>query len=81
VVEQTHSGDVCLNDTPLHAVQDHLPFGGIGASGMRHPSSWRFSDLGKAKAVFIKQKFNAASLIYPPYGNAIQKLIRWLLVR
>nr|GFD23509.1 aldehyde dehydrogenase family 3 member F1 [Tanacetum cinerariifolium] len=36
VLEQTHSGGVCLNDTLLHVAQDDLPFGGIGASGMGH---------------------------------------------
>ncbi len=82
VVEQTHSGGVCLNDTLLHAAQDDLPFGGIGASGMGHYHGHEgFLTFSKAKAVFIKQKFNAASLVYPPYGGAIQKLIRWLFVR
>ncbi|HAV86585.1 MAG TPA: coniferyl-aldehyde dehydrogenase, partial [Pseudomonas sp.] len=36
VLERTHSGGVCLNDTLLHVAQDDLPFGGIGASGMGH---------------------------------------------
>ncbi|HAF92065.1 MAG TPA: coniferyl-aldehyde dehydrogenase, partial [Pseudomonas sp.] len=31
VLERTHSGGVCLNDTLLHVAQDDLPFGGIGA--------------------------------------------------
>jgi len=82
VLEQTHSGGVCLNDTLLHVAQDDLPFGGIGPSGMGHYHGHEgFLTFSKAKGVFIKQRFNAARLIYPPYGKAIQKLIYRLFVR
>jgi coniferyl-aldehyde dehydrogenase len=82
VLEQTHSGGVCLNDTLLHVAQDDLPFGGIGASGMGHYHGHEgFLTFSKAKAVFTKQRFNAARLIYPPYGKAVQKLIYRLFIR
>jgi coniferyl-aldehyde dehydrogenase len=82
VLEQTHSGGVCLNDTLLHVAQDDLPFGGIGASGMGHYHGHEgFLTFSKAKGVFTKQRFNAARLIYPPYGKAIQKLIYRLFIR
>ena len=82
VLEQTHSGGVCLNDTLLHVAQDDLPFGGIGASGMGHYHGHEgFLTFSKAKGVFTKQRFNAARLIYPPYGRAIQKLIYRLFIR
>ena len=82
VLERTHSGGVCLNDTLLHVAQDDLPFGGIGASGMGHYHGHEgFLTFSKAKAVFSKPRFNAARLIYPPYGGRLQRLIRQLLVR
>jgi coniferyl-aldehyde dehydrogenase len=82
VLEQTHSGGVCLNDTLLHVAQDDLPFGGIGASGMGHYHGHEgFLTFSKAKGVFTKQRFNAARLIYPPYGKTIQKLIYRLFIR
>jgi coniferyl-aldehyde dehydrogenase len=40
-----------------------------------------FLTFSKAKGVLIKQRFNAAKLIYPPYGKSIQKLIQKLFVR
>jgi coniferyl-aldehyde dehydrogenase len=40
-----------------------------------------FLTFSKAKGVLIKQRLNAAKLIYPPYGKAIQKLIQKLFVR
>ncbi|VXA92463.1 putative coniferyl aldehyde dehydrogenase [Pseudomonas sp. 8AS] len=82
VLHETHSGGVCLNDTLLHVAQDDMPFGGIGPSGMGHYHGHEgFLTFSKAKGVFIKQRFNAAKFIYPPYGTAIQKLINKLFVR
>ena len=82
VLNRTHSGGVCLNDTLLHVAQDDLPFGGVGPSGMGHYHGHEgFLTFSKAKGVFIKQRFNAARMIYPPYGKALQKLIYTLFVR
>ncbi|KIK89751.1 coniferyl aldehyde dehydrogenase [Pseudomonas koreensis] len=82
VLHETHSGGVCLNDTLLHVAQDDMPFGGIGPSGMGHYHGHEgFLTFSKAKGVLIKQRFNAAKLIYPPYGKSIQKLIQTLFIR
>ncbi|MGC6368329.1 coniferyl aldehyde dehydrogenase [Pseudomonas sp. K2I15] len=82
VLHETHSGGVCLNDTLLHVAQDDMPFGGIGPSGMGHYHGHEgFLTFSKAKGVLIKQRLNAAKLIYPPYGKSIQKLIQKLFVR
>ncbi|RVD79223.1 coniferyl aldehyde dehydrogenase [Pseudomonas koreensis] len=82
VLHETHSGGVCLNDTLLHVAQDDMPFGGIGPSGMGHYHGHEgFLTFSKAKGVLIKQRFNAAKLIYPPYGKSIQKLIQKLFIR
>ncbi len=82
ILQQTHSGGVCLNDTLLHVAQDDLPFGGVGPSGMGHYHGHDgFLTFSKAKGVFIKQRFNAARMIYPPYGKGLQKLIYKLFVR
>lgn len=82
VLHETHAGGVCLNDTLLHVAQDDMPFGGIGPSGMGHYHGHEgFLTFSKAKGVFIKQRFNAAKLIYPPYGKALQKLVYKLFIR
>jgi coniferyl-aldehyde dehydrogenase len=82
VLHETHSGGVCLNDTLLHVAQDDMPFGGVGPSGMGHYHGHEgFLTFSKAKGVFIKQRFNAARFIYPPYGTAIQKLVHKLFIR
>lgn len=82
VLHETHSGGVCINDTLLHVAQDDMPFGGVGPSGMGHYHGHEgFLTFSKAKGVFIKQRFNAAKMIYPPYGRALQKLVYKLFVR
>lgn len=82
VLRDTHSGGVCLNDTLLHVAQDDLPFGGVGHSGMGHYHGHEgFLTFSKAKGVFIKQRFNAARMIYPPYGKALQRMVYKLFVR
>ncbi|WP_313431216.1 coniferyl aldehyde dehydrogenase [Pseudomonas sp.] len=82
VLQHSHSGGVCLNDTLLHVAQDDLPFGGIGPSGMGHYHGHEgFLTFSKAKAVLAKQRLNVARLIYPPYGKALQRLVYKLFIR
>ncbi|SDI66014.1 coniferyl-aldehyde dehydrogenase [Pseudomonas flavescens] len=82
VLHHSHSGGVCLNDTLLHAAQDDMPFGGVGASGMGHYHGHEgFLTFSKAKGVLVKPRFNSARLIYPPYGKALQRLVYRLFIR
>lgn len=82
VLEQSHSGGVCLNDTLMHVAQEDLPFGGIGPSGMGcYHGHEGFLTFSHAKSVFIKQRFNAAKVIYPPYGGWLQKMVNKFFVR
>ena len=34
ILQHTHSGGVCINDTLMHVGADDAPFGGIGESGL-----------------------------------------------
>ncbi|PHS65358.1 MAG: coniferyl-aldehyde dehydrogenase [Thalassobium sp.] len=82
VLERTHAGGVTINDTLMHIAQDDMPFGGVGPSGMGHYHGKEgFVSLSKAKAVHRKGRFNSGQFIYPPYGGAIQGLIRKLFIR
>ncbi len=82
LMNQTHAGGMCINDTILHVAQDDMPFGGIGPSGMGHYHGHEgFLTFSKAKGVYIKQRFNGARPIYPPYGGAVLKLVYKLFIR
>ncbi|MCQ2145765.1 MAG: aldehyde dehydrogenase family protein [Bacteroidales bacterium] len=36
IIARTSSGGGCINDTIMHIVNDNIPFGGVGNSGMGH---------------------------------------------
>jgi coniferyl-aldehyde dehydrogenase len=81
VLTHTHAGGVTINSTLFHVVQDDLPFGGIGASGMGHYHGYEgFLALSKAKSVHVKGRIDFTFMIYPPYGGRIQRFIkRWFM--
>lgn len=82
VIQLTHSGGVCINETLLHVAIDDLPFGGVGHSGMGHYHGHEgFLTFSKAKGVLIKQRWNSSLMIYPPYGRQLVRLIQKLFIR
>lgn len=82
VINETHSGGVCINETIMHVAADSLPFGGIGPSGMGHYHAKEgFLTLSKAKAILSKGRISTSNLIYPPYGKSMLNLVYRLFVR
>ncbi|MBW0234616.1 coniferyl aldehyde dehydrogenase [Pseudomonas sp. D1HM] len=82
VIQLTHSGGVCINETLLHVAIDDLPFGGVGQSGMGHYHGHEgFLTFSNAKGVLSKQRWNGSQMIYPPYGRQLVRLIQKLFVR
>ena len=80
VLEQTTSGGVAINDTLMQYMQDDLPFGGVGPSGMGgYHTGEGFDTFSHLKPVF-KQRgiggFTGAQLLYPPYGRMTKLLIK-----
>jgi acyl-CoA reductase-like NAD-dependent aldehyde dehydrogenase len=79
-LERTVSGGVTVNDTLLHCVQEELPFGGVGESGMgAYHGEAGFRTFSHAKAVFHQARFNGSGLTRPPYGNRVRNLLKWVL--
>lgn len=82
VLENTHSGGVCLNDTLMHVAQDDLPFGGIGDSGMGHYHGKEgFLTFSHQRGIFARQKFNSGRFVHPPHGTLIHRLVYKLFIR
>lgn len=82
VMQSTHSGGACINETLFHVAVDDMPFGGVGASGMGHYHGHEgFLTLSKAKGIFTKQKFNGARMMFPPYNKWIHKMVYKLFIR
>lgn len=81
-LERTVSGGVTLNDTLLHCVQEELPFGGVGESGMgAYHGEAGFRTFSHEKSVFRQSRWNLAALSRPPYGARIEAILRFILRR
>ena len=70
------SGALSINATAVHVVQDDLPFGGVGASGIGHYHGHEgFVALSHQKAVYQQLRPNLMHLIGPPYDQSIKHRI------
>jgi coniferyl-aldehyde dehydrogenase len=77
ILHETVSGGVTINDCLLHIAQENQPFGGVGPSGMgAYHGEWGFRTLSKEKPVFIQSPFNAGALLRPPYGAALERVLK-----
>ncbi len=80
ILTETTSGGVAVNETLMHIAQDDLPFGGVGPSGMGHYHGREgFDTFTKQKAVLHQARLNGVKLLQPPYGKAIDTLLRFLI--
>jgi coniferyl-aldehyde dehydrogenase len=80
VLARTTSGGVTINDTLLHYLQEDLPFGGVGASGMgAYHGRDGFRTFSHRKPVFRQARLNTAGLIRPPYGKLVERMIAALM--
>jgi coniferyl-aldehyde dehydrogenase len=82
VIERTISGGVTINDCMLHVAQSHLPFGGVGPSGMGAYHGFAgFETFSRKKGVLIEASVTGRvldRLLRPPYGRTANRLIRLL---
>ena len=77
VLRQTSSGGVCLNDTVLQVAAWHLPFGGVGESGIgAYHGKASFDVFSHQKSVLKKPFWLDASWRYAPYAQKLALLKR-----
>jgi len=75
IIKDASFGGGCINDTLLHFANPHLPFGGIGSSGIgSYHGKKSFETFSHQKSI-LKRSFRLdAPLRYPPYGNTLKIL-------
>lgn len=79
VLARTISGGVTVNNTAFHVLQENLPFGGVGPSGMGHyHGKAGFDTFSKQKPVFYDGRFSGSRFLMPPYGTRFRALLRIL---
>jgi aldehyde dehydrogenase (NAD+) len=83
VLAKTSSGNAVINDCMLHFLHNHLPFGGVGNSGLGSSHGhFGFLAFSHQKGV-LRQRVGLtnATLLRPPYGvkakEIVKSLIKW----
>ena len=82
LLSHVQSGGVCINDITLHYVQEDLPFGGIGASGMgAYHGPEGFRSMSHARAIYSQTMIDVLPIIgaRPPFGEKFRKTISKVL--
>ena len=77
VLAEVSCGGVCINDAIRHIASEHLPFGGVGESGMDHyHGEAGFRAFSHRKSVMRRSFRLDNSLTYPPYRLSVRMLRR-----
>ena len=80
VLRRLPFGGGCVNDTVMHLASVHLPFGGVGDSGMgAYHGKAGFDVFSHRKSILKKSARVDIPLRYPPYGKAAYSLMKSLL--
>jgi len=82
ITEDVPAGGVCINDTLRHLSNPHLPFGGVGESGMgSYHGRKSFETFSHFKSIMERGMTPDLPLAYPPYRlslAALKRLMRFL---
>ncbi|KYQ50830.1 Fatty aldehyde dehydrogenase [Trachymyrmex zeteki] len=86
LINNTSSGNVCINDTILQGAVESLPFGGVGNSGMgAYHGKFTFDTFTHKKGCLIRNYNKIAEIVakarFPPYSDANLKLLKYLIER
>lgn len=86
-LKKTSSGSVCVNDTVIQMINDSLPFGGVGNSGIGcYHGFHTFKCFSHEKSILVRG-YNGilewvASKRYPPYSdNHLKRMLRLIRKR
>ena len=75
VLREVSFGGGCVNDTVLHLATSHMPFGGVGESGMGgYHGRYSFETFSHFKSVLSRWAKPDVSLRYAPYDGKMKRL-------
>ena len=73
-------GGGCVNDTIMHLASQHLPFGGVGESGMgSYHGKQSFLTFSHQKSILKKSNHFDLPIRYAPYTSFKEKLLKTFL--
>lgn len=80
ILSETSSGGCCVNDTIFHVSNPHLPFGGVGPSGMgAYHGKDSFDTFSHYRSVMHRSTWLDPSQRYPPYSEENLAMIRKIM--
>lgn len=80
IIKNISYGGGCINDTIMHLASSHLPFGGVGNSGMgSYHGKESFHTFSHKKSVLKKTNLIDMPFRYPPYTKQKFDLIKKVL--
>jgi aldehyde dehydrogenase (NAD+) len=82
MIQKYSFGGGCVNDTIIHILNNRLPFGGVGHSGIgAYHGILSFDTFSHKKSIVKKSNLIDLPLRYAPYKDklaTIKKLLKWL---
>jgi len=80
-LENTSAGGSCVNETLLQFMNNRLPFGGAGNSGIgKSHGKYGYRAFSNERPVLKSpSKLSPTKLFYPPYTPKVKKMIGWLI--
>lgn len=79
IMQHTTSGSMCINEVIMQVANEHLPFGGVGNSGMGSYHGYNsFLAFSHKRSVLKKATWIDVPLRYPPFGNKLKWVKRFL---
>lgn len=80
VLDACQFGGGCVNDTVIHLATSHMPFGGVGASGMgAYHGKDSFDTFTHYKSIVDKATWLDLPIRYQPYTGTKDRLLRLFL--
>lgn len=80
LLSQVSFGGGCVNDVIMHLANHHLPFGGVGSSGMgNYHGAYSFRTFSHEKSILTTHGWLDVPLRYAPFRNEKLKILKKLL--
>lgn len=77
VMSKMSYGGGCVNDVIMHLIEENLPFGGVGKSGMNsYHGKKSYEIFSHSKSILVKNHKRELTIKYPPYNDSKLKFVK-----
>jgi aldehyde dehydrogenase (NAD+) len=77
ILSSVSFGGGCVNETLMHLVTPHMPFGGVGESGMGgYHGKYSFDTFSHRKSILKKSNLFDLPVRYAPYNDSKLRIVK-----